>query len=91
MSKIVFEQVVRRKGRRISVEVFHSRGCKHALSCQALPLLLLKRSAKCKEIGGEVCFVSRLADKMYQVTCKESMRRLRVRVRADVRGRGRTI
>ena len=29
-----------------AVEVFHSRGCKHALSCQALPLLLLKRSVK---------------------------------------------
>ena len=39
MSKIAFAQVVRRKGRRISVEIFHSRGCKHALSCQALPLL----------------------------------------------------
>ena len=39
MSKIVFAQVVRRKGRRISVDIFHSRGCKHALSCQALPLL----------------------------------------------------
>ena len=39
MSKIAFAQVVRRKRRRISVLVFHSRGCKHALSCQALPLL----------------------------------------------------
>ena len=39
MSKIVFPQVVRRKRRRIPVEVFHSHGCKHALSCQALPLL----------------------------------------------------
>ena len=57
MPKIVFAQVVRRKGRRISVLVFHSRGCKHALSCQALPLQLSKRSVKKLEVGGEVCFL----------------------------------
>ena len=33
-----------------------------------IPPELLKRSVKKLEVGGEVCFVSRLADKMYQVT-----------------------
>ena len=33
-----------------------------------IPPELLKRSVKKLEVGGEVCFVSRLADKMHQVT-----------------------
>ena len=34
--------------------------------CMGIPPELLKK--KCKEAGGEVCFVSRLGDTMYQVT-----------------------
>ena len=35
--------------------------------CMGIPPELLK-SRKCKEVGGEVCFVSRAGDTMYQVT-----------------------
>ena len=38
-------------------------------ACFVLPSLAATVvEKKCKEVGGEVCFVSRLADKMHQVT-----------------------